>query len=67
MDVTEYSENGFKRNFWDVRQWVTQSVIGIPLTEAHAKLHLRVAMIFPVLASWNVLCAKSLFSLLRSV
>ena len=29
MDVTEYSKNGFKCNFWDVRQWVTQPVIGI--------------------------------------
>ena len=55
MDVAEYSEYGFKCNFWDVRQWVTQSVIGIP----------RVAMISRILfAPWNVLCVKSLFSLL---
>ena len=30
MDVAEYSEYGFKCNFWDVRQWVTQSVTGVP-------------------------------------
>ena len=36
MDVAEYSEYEFKCNVWDVQQWVTQSVIGIP----------RVAMIF---------------------
>ena len=27
VDVSEYSEYGFECNFWDVRQWVTQSVI----------------------------------------
>ena len=37
VDVAEYSEYEFKCNFWDVWQWVTRSVIGIP----------RVAMIFP--------------------
>ena len=37
MDVAKYSEYGFEYNFCDVRQWVTQSVIGIP----------RVAMILP--------------------
>ena len=25
MDMAEYSEYGFKCNFWDVRQWVTYS------------------------------------------
>ena len=29
MDVEGYSEFGFKCNFWDLRQWATQSVIGI--------------------------------------
>ena len=29
MDVAEYSKNGFR--CWDMRQWVTQPVIGIPL------------------------------------
>ena len=37
MDGAEYSEYGFKCNFWDVRRYATQLVIGIP----------RVAMIFP--------------------
>ena len=30
-DVAEYSENGLKYNIWNVLQWVTQSVIRIPL------------------------------------
>ena len=31
MDVAEYPKDGFKCNFWDVQQWVTRSVIRIPL------------------------------------
>ena len=31
INVAEYSEYEFKYSFWDVRQWVTQSVIGISL------------------------------------
>ena len=46
MDVAEYSKNEFKCNFWDVRQWVTQSVIRIPLRRM-PNFILRVAMIFP--------------------
>ena len=64
MGVAENSEYGFKCNFWDVQQWATQSG-NQNSSYAQATLHLRLAMIFPdPLNSWNVLCAKFLFSLL---
>ena len=44
MDVAEYSKNGCKCNFWNVRQWVTQSVIEIPLRRVPN--FICVAMIF---------------------
>ena len=57
MDVAEYSEYVFKCNLRDVRQWVTQSIYQFLL--GTYQTHVRVAMIF-----LDVLCSKSLFSLL---
>ena len=46
MDMTECSKNGFKCNFWDVRQWVTQSVIGIPLRRQQAPMVFSLYLVY---------------------
>ena len=45
--MAEYSKIGFKCNFEDVLQWVSQSVIGIPLRRMPNFIYVRVTMIFP--------------------